>query len=209
MATFTRPPAPSCGSFAALAPQLQALAEAVDSDVTLQLTTSEIFEALDPPFITLLKSSNDNINPVGIFQPVSFDVGFATVEATNGGGFTQGTFIPGDNPPAVILPNTAQPRWYYTGLYIQCDNSVGSTQWKLRLRISNTDPVTGITSQLRFVRAYEAPFAAGTGNEYIWADFLFSSTGGRIIPEACIANTVATEVVQGGRLWCMQMTPRR
>jgi hypothetical protein len=209
VATFTRPGAPSCEQFAALAPQLQALAEALDSDVSRELTTAEIFQALDPPFLTLVKTATDNISALGFFQPVSFDVGFATVEATNNGGITQGTLVPGDNPAAMVIPNTVSPRWYYCGIYIQMDNSFANTQWKLRLRVTNVDPVTGFSQSTFFVRAYEAPTAAGTGNEYMWADFLFSSTGGRIVPEACIANTVTTELVQGGRMWCVQIAPRR
>jgi len=209
MATLKRPPVPSCGTFAALAPQLQTLAEAVDSDISNFFNTGTIFQVLDSPFLSLLKTSTDNMDPVGFFQPVSFDVGFASVEATNNGGIVQGTAVPGDNPPAMVLPSLVQPRWYYLGFYLQIPEAFTSTQWKVRMRVTNTDPLTGATRTSMFTRAYEAPFNAGSGNEYIWADFMTPSNGGRVTLEANIANTVTTEQVNGGRAFAMQVTQSR
>lgn len=207
MAAFTRPPAPACGSFAALGPQLQSLAEAADSDMQT-LSTQEIFRALDPPFLSLVKTATDNIDDSLFYQPVSFDTGFATVEATNNGGIIQGTLVSGDNPPAMILPNTPQQFWYYIGLYIQSPVNLEGTQWKLRLRVTNLDPVTGVTTHTSFIRGYSAPLVPATGNEYLWADFFVPSNGGRITPEAAMFGSPLVQV-NAGRIWAIQISPRR
>ena len=205
MATFTRPPAPSCGSFAALGPQLQALAEAVDSDLQT-LSTAEIFKALDAPFMSLTKKSTDPIDPV-IQWPISFDVGFATVEASNGGGIIQGGVPVGGFPEAVVLPTTAQQYWYYIGVYLRSPVNTPSTGWKVTLYVDDTDPVTGNNRLFQFTRNYESPPIAATGNEFIWADFLVPSRGGGVaITGVLNANTAS---VDAGRFFVMQMAPRK
>lgn len=207
MATFTRPAAPTCEGFAALAPQLQTLAEAVESDLQT-ISTAEIFKALDMPFLSLLKTSTDPIGASPVQQPVSFDTGFAIVEATNNGGIIQGTATGSSLPEAMVLPSSVQPRWYYIGYYLSSPTNAVDQSWKVNLFVDDVDPITGINNSQRFTRMYTTPAVLHSPDEYIWADFMVSSRGGGVIITATI-DSGPTQDIDGGRCWAMQIAPKR
>lgn len=205
---LARPPVPLCGTFAALGPQLQALAEAADADMG-RMANSEMFSALDKPFLILNKTSSEPVIAGFPAFPDLYDsIDFNTVEATNNGGITQ-LLSSSSVPPGLTLPVTSKQRWYYIGLYMQFPVSPVNTQWKCRLVVGNVNPITGVNNRT-IVRhsTVTSPTNAATGNDYLWLDCIAPSFGGNVFPG--IKHDAATDQsCNGGRFWAIEMATRR
>lgn len=199
---LTRPPVPSCGTFAALAPQLQTLALAADDDMGL-LSTSEIFRALDSPVATVKQVGTYAHNGGDFYSATGFD----TLEFNNNKGITTlATTAPFDT---FHLPALPRPRWYYIGLYVQLAQSPVNTRWQMELFVSNINQLTLLDEFHVFFRSYQAPSTSGTGAEYLWFETYVYSSGGGVNAYLRHDQTAVSINSTGGRMWVIGQSTKR
>lgn len=196
---LTPPPDIGCHQFAALGPQLQALAEKADSDMALMDTLS-ILTLLDRPVMILQKTTPTAI--AAGFAPL--DVVYNTVEYTNGGGFT---FSPSLTSANLLLPNRSPRQWFYVGAYMKTA-AIDNGNWLMRLNVGDRDPITGSVTNYEFDRQYEAQASYAATGEDVWVETYIQSGGGGVRILAAHGE-VGSVNVTGGRMWAVALSDER
>jgi hypothetical protein len=201
---LTRPFDVSCNSFAALGPQLQTLATAVDSEMC-DMSTAAILTGLDGPALVAR-------HPGGVSVPASasaysFSLSYTAPADFSNNDATLGPILMvlGGGPYVVPLTRRA---WFYVGVWVETNTSAVSTRWKMRLGLEDTDPITGLITTQYFYRHWHNSAAAAGGNEHLHFGMLYL-TGGGNITVALKQDSVAAVTTVGGRIWVMRVANTR
>lgn len=201
-----RPPDVACGSFAALGPQLQTLARAVDSEMC-GMSSAAILAGLDAPAYAGTHAGGVAVPGNGVdyaFMYFSTPVEYYNSDPTLG---PIRHVILGNNP--FIAPLTKRA-WFYLGVWIQTNPSpLVTTRWKMRVQIPDTDPITGLVTSTTYYRHWRNSFAAAVGgNEHFHFDLLFPSGGG-FINISLKQNSGGNISTVSGGMWLMRMSITR
>ena len=198
-----RPSDVACGSFAALGPQLQTLARAVDGEMC-DMSSAAILAGLDSP--AYLGSHPAPVAVPGNGVDYAF-LYFNTQEYYNSGPSGPIGLVSGGNAYVTDLTERA---WFYLGVWIQTNPSPAvSTRWKMLVQVGDTDPSTGLSVTNSYYRHWRNNFGAAVGgNEHFHFDLLFPS-GGTYINIGLKQNSGGNINTVGGRLWLMRMSTFR
>lgn len=203
---LVRPPDVSCNTFAALGPQLQTLARAVDGEMC-DMSSAAILAGLDAPAYLGTYAGGEVVSGNGVdytFIYFSNPVEYYNSDPVLG---PIRFVVPGNNPFIARLDKRA---WFYLGVWLQTNPSPAvSTRWKMRIQVADTDPLTGLTTLTNYYRHWRNNFAVAVGgNEHFHFDLLFPSGGG-FFNISLKQNSGGNISTVGGRLWLMRMSTTR
>lgn len=197
--TLPRPPITACG-FAALGPQLNLLASAVDGQAA-SLQTDQIFTGLSVQSALIVRSDtvSQPIVGTGELDPVSWDAEE----------YRFGNALPfiGGNIPTSIQNSEQHRHWYYLGWYIRTAGSGANVNWSLSTSHGEIDPLSGNENNLFFRKTFKNTNAA-TGEELLWCEIFMRSGGGNITTGAA-QNSGGSINIGAGRFWIMQLSSQR
>lgn len=200
-----RPPTVPCEGFAALGPQLQAVAQAADT-VMCGMTSTAILSAMDGPAATF-------VHPGGLVVPgdgVTYAIPSynATQEFNNNGTTGPIGIVGGTNGPYISA--LTQRAWFYVGVWMQTNASAAvGNRWKMRLRVQDTDPVTAATSYISYFRHWRNNFAGAVGGAENLHLGVLVPTGGGYIEVALKQDSGGNINTVTGRLWVARMSKKR
>lgn len=200
-------PAMVACDFAALGPQLHMLASGVDEQAAV-LQSSQVLTGMNPQSAVMIATTTDTT--VGPSNSLAYKLTWNVEEyriGTDIEALPVNLAYPGS---PVRIVNTSDPtrrHWFYLGWFIRTGGSPANTSWCISTVISDTDPITGLTTQLQFEKTFVNTHVS-TGEELLNMD-MFVRLGASDIVTFAIQSSGTSILVGNGRFWIVQLSTQR